>query len=170
MSTPTATPVRRVRTSKAPQSTTGAVSKGSTVAEVICPSAPKRNVNTASVASHQTHGAVTPLTGAINNVSQLTNSGHNIAKGSAGSFATLGAYTSYLKTLDLHSLHKHAIEDARIVPIDDRERLIRRLETAWTATSARYPGRAVNAIPARVPFTQEQLEAQAEIKNRLLRT
>lgn len=110
------------------------------------------------------------MNGPVTNVSQLTNGGRNIAKGSSGSFTTLAAYTSHLKTLALHELRRHAIEDARIVPIDDRDRLIRRLETQWTTTAAKQPWRAANAAPARVPFTQAQLEAQAEIRNRLLRT
>lgn len=109
------------------------------------------------------------MTGPITSVSQLTNGGRNIAKGSAGSFETMAAYTSYLKGLSLHDLRRHAREDARIVPIDDRERLIRRLETAWTSTAAKYPGRAGAAIPTRVPFTAEQIAAQAAIRDKLVR-
>jgi hypothetical protein len=98
------------------------------------------------------------------------NGGRNVAKGSAGSFETLAAYTTYLRGLSLNDLHRHAVEDARIVPIDDRDRLIRRLETEWTATASRYPGRnpANNAIPRRVPFTHEQMEAQAALRRQAL--
>lgn len=111
---------------------------------------------------------MTPLTGAISSVSQLVNGGRSIAKGSSASFQTLASYTAHLRTLDLHSLRRHALEDARIVPIDDRERLIRRLEVQWTTTAARQPGRG-NAIPTRPPFTQEQHDAQNAIKNQLIR-
>lgn len=97
------------------------------------------------------------------------NRGRTVVKGSIESFGTLAAYTAHLKTLALHELHRHAREEARIVPIDDRERLIRRLETAWTTTASKFPGRATTVIPARVPFTKEQMAAQAAIKSHLLR-
>jgi hypothetical protein len=157
------------------QSTTGATSTPTTVkstvktqqAAAVCPAAPRRS----PAMGHQTHGAFTPLTGPITNVSQLMNGGRNIAKGSAGSFETLGEYSTYLKGLSLHDLHRHAVEDARIVPIDDRDRLIRRLETEWTSTASRYPGRnpANNKIPQRAPFTAAQMEAQAELRRKALR-
>lgn len=168
---PTTSTPRRARSVKATvaqKTTTGAVSTATTVAEVVCPAAPRRNVNNAA-SGHQTHGAVTPMTGAISSVSQLTNGGRSIAKGSVGSFATLPEYSAYLRTLAVHELRRHAVAEARIVPIDDSERLIRRLETAWTASAAKYVGRAAGAIPVRQLFTQEQIEAQAAIKNKLLR-
>lgn len=152
------------------QSTTGAVPTPASVKGTVktgCPAAPKRHP---AVGSHQTHGAYIPLTGSITNVSQLTNGGRNVAKGSAGSFETLGEYSTYLRGLSLHDLHRHAVEDARIVPIDDRDRLIRRLETEWTSTASRYPGRnPANTIPQRKPFTREQMEAQAELRRKALR-
>ncbi len=98
-------------------------------------------------------------------MNQLTNNGRSILKGSPDSFQTLAAYTSYLNTLDLHTLRRHASENKQ-VPIDDRPRLIRRLESQWTATAARA-GRG--HIPARVPFTQAQIDAQNEVRNKLLR-
>jgi hypothetical protein len=99
------------------------------------------------------------------------NGGINVAKGSAASFATLDAYTKHLEALDLHALRHHALNDAKIVPIDDRPRLIRRLQTAWTTTAAKHPGRAGAAtIPTRAPFSAEQIAAQAEIRNKLLKT
>lgn len=171
MPTTTASPRRaRAISAKLPvKSTTGATAQASvpTVAEVICPAAPRRNLSASVAPSHQTHGAVTPLTGGITNVSQLLNGGRNIAKGSAATFETLATYSTHLRGLDLHTLRGHAMNE-KIVPIDDRERLIRRLETQWTITASRQPGRG-NAIPARVPFTQEQLDAQAVVRNQLLR-
>jgi hypothetical protein len=119
--------------------------------------------------THQTHGAITPLSGPVTNVSQIVNGGRNVAKGSSGSFTCLADYTAYLKTLALHDLHRHAVEDARIVPIDDRERLIRRLEVQWTTVAARNPGRMGSVIPIRAPFSKEQIDAQNEIRNKLLR-
>ncbi len=165
---PAPTP-RRSRSTKASipaKSTTGAVAQGAPVTEVICPAAPRRNLSGAPAVGHQTHGAVTSIRGPITSVQQLVNQGRSIAKGSSASFATLAEYRAHLNTLDLRELHRHAIEDAKQVPIDDRQRLIRRLETQWTATAART-GRV--QIPARVPFTQEQIDAQNELKNRLLR-
>ncbi len=167
----------RSRTTKASASTTlpsktatGAIPASTAVAEVICPAAPRRNLNgTAAPAArppHQTHGALTPLTGPVTNVGQLINGGRNIAKGSAATFGTLGDYTTHLRTLDLHGLRSHAISE-KIIPIDDRERLIRRLEIQWTSTAARQPGRST--IPQRAPFTQEQIDAQEAIRNQLLR-
>lgn len=170
MSTPKPTTPRRTKATVASKSTNGAVTAASTVKGIVtpdCPAAPRRS----PAVGHQTHGAVTLMSGPITNVSQLVNGGRNVAKGSVGSFETMAEYGSYLRGLSLHDLHRHAVEDARMVPIDDRDRLIRRLETEWTATAARYPGRAnSNPIPARTPFTREQIEAQAAIKNRLLKT
>lgn len=148
-------------------STNGAVSTASTVSEIVCPAAPTKGRTNASV-GHQTHGAVTPLKGPITTVSQLVNGGRNVAKGSGGSFETLAEYTSYLRTLDTHDLRRHAITE-RIVPIDDRERLIRRLEAQWTTTATKHPGRAA-AVPVRPSFTAEQLQAQAAIREKLLRS
>ncbi len=168
MSTTKSAPRTRAAKASLPvKSATGATPTAPAVAGVICPAAPRRS-QTAAASQHQTHGAVTPLTGAISSVAQLTNGGHNVAKGSSASFESLAAYTAHLRALDLHSLRRHAIEDARIVPIDDRERLIRRLEVQWTTTAARQPGRAAH-IPTRAPFTQEQTDAQNALKNQLLR-
>lgn len=171
---------------KTPLQTTGATPttpgasngpKSNTVASVIGVAAatgtPQKSPSANSPAitrgrPHQTHGAVIP-TGPITNVSQLLNGGRNVAKGSAGSFGTMEEYTAYLKTLSLGDLHQHAVSE-RTVPIDDRDRLIRRLETAWTGAKARYPGSAGGqAIPRRAPFTQEQMAIQQELQRKLLR-
>ncbi len=169
---PITTTPRRARASIAKatlptKSATGATSASSTVAEVICPAAPRRNLSASTTSPRQTHGAVTPLTGGVTNVSQLLNGGRNIARGSAATFESLSDYSSHLRTLDLHGLRTHAMSE-KIVPIDDRERLIRRLENQWTVTASRQPGRA-SQIPVRPPFTQAQLDAQNAIKNQLLR-
>ncbi len=179
MSTPsTTTPrTRAARSTKASlpaKSATGAAPTTGAVAEVVCPAAPRRSINgTGAITAprqHETHGATTPLSGPITNVSQLINGGRNIAKGSAGSFATMEEYTAYLEQLNLGDLRAHARNDAKIVPIDDRPRLIRRLQTAWTATAQRYPGRAGSpTIPGRAPFSQEQIAAQQDLRNKLLR-
>lgn len=163
---------KSTRTSKAKvnrlplNSTNGAVSTASTVSEIVCPASPRQGRTNASM-GHQTHGAITPLTGPITSVSQLVNGGRNVAKGSGGSFVTLAEYGAHLRTLDTHDLRRHAITE-RIVPIDDRERLIRRLEAQWTATATKHPGRAA-IVPVRTPFTAEQLQAQAAIREKLLK-
>ncbi len=166
------TPRSRAVKAAPQQSINGAVSSTPSVKGVIssppkvgCPAAPRRS----PAVGHQTHGAIIPTTGPITSVSQLINGGRNVAKGSAGSFETLAEYSTYLRGLSLHDLHRHAVEDARTVPIDDRERLIRRLETEWTATAARYPGRPGSTIPSRKPFTAEQIAAQTAIRNKLLK-
>lgn len=161
-STPSTAP-RRARPKPATlpsKSATGAIPAASTVAEVVCPAAPRANG-----AMRQTHGAVTPMQGSINNVNQLVNNGRSIIKGDPSSFATLSAYTHYLNGLSVVDLNRHAAE-AKQVPIGDRPRLIRRLEVQWTATAART-GRSV--IPTRPPFSQAQIDAQNEIRNKLLK-
>ncbi len=154
------------------QSTTGASASKLTVKETVA--AAKTVVAAVPVApsrpAHQTHGAFTPISGPVTNVSQLTNGGRNTAKGSAGSFTSMDEYGDYLRGLSTADLHSHAVNDARLVPIDDRDRLIKRLETAWTATAARYPGRAAHQpIPSRQPFSREQVEAQEAIRRSLIR-
>lgn len=125
---------------------------------------------TNSTPAHQTHGAVTPIAGgAITSVTQLLNKGRSVAKGSVGSFDTLEEYSGYLSGLATYELHRHAREEARIVPIDDRERLIKRLEASWTGARTRYPGLKGNTIPSRPPFTPEQIKAQEDIRNQLLK-
>lgn len=115
---------------------------------------------------HQTHGGYTATTGPITSVDQLRR-GTNVGKGTVGSFTTMESYSSYLHNLTLAELHDHAVRQARTVPIDDRLRLIKRLEMAWTEVAAREGfGRP---IPKREPFTSEQMAAQAEIRKKLLR-
>jgi hypothetical protein len=75
---------------------------------------------------HQIDGAYIPITGPITNARQLIR-GRNVARGAIESFETLASYTAHLRKLTLAELHRHAVEDARVVPIDDSERLIRRL-------------------------------------------
>ncbi len=157
-------PRRSVKAKVLPtKSTNGAISQAAPVAEVVCPGAARPRPETIA---RQTHGAVT-ANGPITTVAQLINGGRNIAKGAVGSFASLEDYTEYLRSLDTHALHRHSVNEARLVPIDDRERLIRRLETAWTTTASRHPAR-VAAIPARKPFTEAQLSAQEAVRHQVL--
>lgn len=115
---------------------------------------------------HQTHGAITPMNGPITNVNQLTGRS-SVAKGSAGSFAVLKDYTAHLRTLSNADLHRHAIEDAHIVPIDDRERLIRRLEGEWTTVAGRLPAHRAAINAANPTFSAEQMAVQDEIYRKL---
>ncbi len=136
--------------------------------EAASPAAPRQSQASKAQDFHQTHGGYTPPTGPITNVSQLYNKGQNIGQGEAGSFSSMADYTRYLRSLSLHEIRSHAIKE-KIVPIDDTERLIRRLETQWTSSSNRYPGRSGNTIPARQPFSREQIEAQEKMRSQMLK-
>jgi hypothetical protein len=101
-------------------------------------------------------------------VRQLTR-GRNVARNSIESFETLASYTDYLRKLPPAELHRHAVEEARIVPIDDSQRLIRRLENNWTEVAARERGRLGKGLPPQKPrFTDEQLAKQEAIRRRML--
>lgn len=118
---------------------------------------------------HQTDGSYTPITGPITSVRQLVRGGRSVAKGSVESFSSLDTYTTYLRKLTTAELHRHALEAANIVPIDDSSRLIRRLENNWTEISARERGRlGESSIPKRADFTQEQKEAQENLRRKML--
>ena len=119
-----------------------------------------------TINKHQTHGGYTPITGGITNVAQLYRKTGHVVKGSPVSFGSVDEYRDYLLTLNLSELHRHAVEQAHVVPIDDRARLIRRLENQWSETCARE-GRAL-AIPKRVPFSPEQTAKQEAIRRQLL--
>ena len=118
---------------------------------------------------HQTDGMYVPITGPITNVRQLIRGNRNVAKGSIESFATLSDYTAYLRKLTTAERNRHAVEDARVVPIDDKERLIRRLENNWTEVAGRERSRmGESVLPARPGFTDEQKAAQEAIRRRML--
>ncbi len=136
----------------------------SSVAATVAPNEARAASNGPS--KHQTHGGYTPVQGPITSVDQLRR-GPNLSKGSVGSFSTLGSYSEYLHNLTLADLHKHAVERGGTVPIDDRLRLIRRLETGWSEVAAREG--ILPPPPKREPFTPEQLATQAEIRRKLLR-
>lgn len=118
---------------------------------------------------HQTDGMYVPITGPITNVRQLTRGNRNVAKGSIESFGSLTDYTAYLRHLTSAELNRHAVEEARVVPIDDKDRLIRRLENNWTEVAARERSRmGENVLPPRPGFTDEQKAAQEAIRRRML--
>ena len=119
--------------------------------------------------THQTHGAVLPSQGPITSVAQLLNRGRPVSKNSVGHYETLADYRAYLESLNLHELHRHAVEEAKIVPIDDRNRLIRRLEGEYTAVAARTPGRKADSIPSPKPYTAEQTAQLEELRRKMLR-
>lgn len=116
---------------------------------------------------HQTHGAVLP-NGPITSVDQLIR-GRSVASTTPGAFDTLQDYTKYLSSLSLASLHRHALEDAKMVPIDNRDRLIRRLEGEWSTAITRTPGRARPVTPQPKPYTAEQTAKLDEIRDKLLK-
>lgn len=143
-----------------------AITPPSSVADLT--SAPKAKTAAASsFPSQQTHGALLP-SGPITSVSQLTR-GRSQAKGAIGSFDTVQDYGQYLNGLTLGALHRHAVEEARVVPIDNRERLIRRLEGEFTSLAAKSPGYVPKSIPQPPQYTQEQLDRLDAIRNKLLR-
>lgn len=118
--------------------------------------------------SRQTDGAYIPVSGPITHVRQLMR-GANMAKGSIGSFTTLAAYVEHLNGLTSAQLHQHAVEDARVTPIDDRARLIRRLENNWTEVAAReLSAQGKSPLPKRSSFTPEQVRAQEELRRKML--
>ncbi|MDP3793748.1 MAG: hypothetical protein Q8R07_03275, partial [Candidatus Uhrbacteria bacterium] len=119
------------------QELTGAVASPDTVANVVAATAPKAKTVKSKL---QTDGAYIPFSGPITNVRQLVR-GKNVARGAIESFGTLADYTAHLKDLTLAELHCHAVEEARVTPIDDQDRLIRRLENNWTEVAARERGR-----------------------------
>ncbi len=124
---------------------------------------------TNSPTTHQTHGGYTPITGPITTAQQLYR-GPKIAKSSIGSFSSIESYGAHIRTLPIAELHRHAIDDAHIVAIDDRDRLIKRLESQWTESHARETqGGASAGVPKRMPFSTEQKAKQDEIRNKLLR-
>lgn len=143
------------------------------VASVTAPKAPTSvpevsKTSASKLPERQTHGAVLPR-GPIMSVSQLT-SGRSLAKGSVTSFDTLAEYSDHLNTLTWGELRRHALEEAKIVPIDDRNRLIRRLEGEWSGGVARG-SRATQAqqMNSSKPYTQEQLDTQEAIRNKILK-
>lgn len=129
-------------------------------------------VNTSSMRpaqpARQTHGMSIP-TGPIQSVGELI-AGRGTARGSVASFDTLGEYTKYLHNLSLGELHRHALEEAKIVPIDDRGRLIRRLEGEWGAFAARLPANRRPQAPQPVVMTEQQLMTNRELMKKALRT
>ena len=114
---------------------------------------------TDTVTAHQTHGALTPQA-STSSVGQLTRT-KNVASGSAGSFVTMGEYNRYLTGLTTHDLHKHAMNE-KVVPIDDRRRLITRLETAWAGNH-----RPLAVLPKHT-WTAEQRETQEALRKKML--
>lgn len=175
-------PARKIRldTSKSTVSTAvpipaqseanGAVvsSTGTSAAGIIAALSSRGKTAPHETTSHVAHGAVFPRTGPINSVAQLL--GRNVAKGAVGSFSTMEEYKAYLNTLTPAQLRDHAIEEARIVPIEDRNRLIRRLEGEYTAFAARTPARrGAPAIPQPKPYSAEQHEKLAALRKQMLR-
>jgi len=108
------------------------------------------------VTARQTHGAT--FGGPVSNVQQLIGQ-RNVSKGSMGSFDTIQSYASHIRKLNLFDLHSHAVE-SQVVPIDDRERLMKRLETEWTAVASRNPGKG--------PGIQRRLGNDTEKDRKLL--
>lgn len=118
---------------------------------------------------HQTHGGYTPLTGPVLSASQLYRT-KNVAKGSPGAFPSMQAYGAWLRDLSMADLHRHAVEEAHIVAIDDRERLIKRLEAEWTGANAREgEGNLTRTIPKREPYSAEQLAELERLKQQMLK-
>lgn len=115
--------------------------------------------------SRQTHGA-SFVRGPITSVQQLIGL-RNVAKGSMGSFETIGAYRNHINKLTLGDLHSHAVE-SQVTPIHDRDRLIKRLESEWTTVASRNPGRGAGVThPLSTPEKDEKMRGMLkEMLNR----
>lgn len=150
--------------------TNGALAAPESVASLTASSMPAPETARAGVgqpAMQEANGRAVPQQ-RITSVNELL--GRRAAtSGTIASFESLASYTDYLKGLTLGALHRHAIDEAKLVPIDDRNRLIRRLEGEWTSISARYPGRKAATIPQPKLYTPEQLAAQQAIYDKLVR-
>ncbi len=146
--------------------TNGALASSSATPKVTPTAAPSVSP------SRSTHGGYIPLSSAeqYTSAEQLLRRTSNIARGTIGSFETLAAYTTYLNSLNSADLHRHAVDEAHIVAIDDRKRLIKRLEQEWSGVRAKEAVAGPRGhIPPRPGFTQEQREAQEAIKVKLLK-
>lgn len=128
---------------------------------------------TVAPTSRVTHGAYTPTepNAVYRNAQELLHrgAGRNIGYGTIGSFESRGAYRAYLDSLTTADLHRHAIDEAHIVAIDDRDRLIKRLEQEWLGVRAKEAAMPTKHIPARPGFTVEQRQAQEAIRAKLLK-
>lgn len=131
----------------------------------------KQNVTSDST-THITHGAYTPIDEPIVSAHQLLRRGRGSnTGGSIGSFETRAEYRKYLETLNTAELHRHAIDEAHIVAIDDRERLIKRLENEWSGIRAKVSatGNTGKTPPQRPGFTPQQMAEQEKIRAQLLK-
>lgn len=91
---------------------------------------------------NQTNGATPQATSVFDML------GMNVGPYTATSFEE---YQASLANMDLFDLQQHTIEVARIIPIDDRKRLIDRLEKEFLRVQARFPS----------PKTVEQMKPKA---------
>ena len=150
------------------QETTGALpetqEKTESVASVTATAQKQTTVRPDTTDMHQTHGAM-PITGPIMSVADLVRGG--AAKGSVESFSDLGSYSKYLNTLTLGDLHRHAVEEARIVPIDDRNRLIHRLEGEYSAIASKNP-RRFKPVAQPKPYSQQQMDTLEDLRHKTL--
>lgn len=130
---------------------------------------PDSTATTAKQPTHQTHGGYTPKSGPIRSVRDLALRTGAMRRTAIGAFPTLQAYATFVRGLNKAELDRHAIEEAHIVPIDDKEGLYRRLENEWSAHNLREPNSSVAAaLPKREPFTDEQMAKQEVIRKKLL--
>lgn len=125
-----------------------------------------------SPSTHTTHGGYTPIDEPIVTAQQLLRRGRGSSVGgSIGSFETRADYRAYLEKLNTAELHRHAIDEAHIVAIDDRERLIKRLENEWSGIRAKE---SITGNTAKVPvqrpgFTPQQMAEQEKLRQQLLK-
>lgn len=164
MPTPTPRKTRRQTTGAAPSVANGVDNPQKATPSVAETLAAAR----ASTPQHQIDGSYAPISGPVTSVHQLTRT-KDVSKNSVASFDTMEAYNTYLSKLTIADLHRHALVDARVVPIDDKARLIRRLEANWTAVAAREKQRAgIETVQPRIGFSTAQMAEQEEIRRRML--
>jgi len=111
---------------------------------------PRKNSKTettASLPTHQTNGAV-----------QSKSSIYEILGMKSTNYRqeTFAEYQAYLDTLNLAEMQRHAVEVANIIPIDDRRRLVDRLEKEYLRLNARF-----------APSTQSQVIIPEENKRNI---
>ncbi len=93
-----------------------------------------------SMPTHQTNGAI-----------QTKSSIYEILGMKSTNYRqeTFAEYQTYLDSLNLAEMQRHAVEVANIIPIDDRRRLVDRLEKEYLRLNARFapPTQAQIIIP-----------------------
>lgn len=128
------------------QQASGKTNSEKTVAEVIGKSTNVEIPKSESLAvvketkseQYVAHGALAPDQNKT--ITQLLG---KYRKNSYASYANIQEYSKYINNLPLAELHKHSIEVANVIPIQDKVKLIKNLEGEYNAYQAKSFGRFV---------------------------